>query len=106
MAIELESIAPHIEKVAQDWTNGVDHGAMWGAKLVAAKYRAVEGTWRVVDTALDVAGGFGIFKAAGLERLFRDARLGRIHPANAFLTREFVAKTVLGIDLDEQPRWG
>jgi alkylation response protein AidB-like acyl-CoA dehydrogenase len=66
----------------------------------------VEGGWRVVDAALDVAGGFGIFRKAGLERLFRDARLGRIHPANAFLTREVVAKTALGIGLDEAPRWG
>jgi alkylation response protein AidB-like acyl-CoA dehydrogenase len=77
----------------------------WGSKLVAAKYHAVEGAWRVVDTALELAGGFGIFKQAGLERLFREARLGRIHPANAFLTHELVAKTALGISLDEQPRW-
>jgi alkylation response protein AidB-like acyl-CoA dehydrogenase len=106
MALELEAIGPHIAKVAQDWSHGVDHGAMWGAKLVAAKHHAVEGAWRVVDTALDLAGGFGIFKQSGLERLFRDARLGRIHPANAALTHEFVAKTVLGIDIDERPRWG
>jgi alkylation response protein AidB-like acyl-CoA dehydrogenase len=106
MALELEAIGPQIERIAQDWSDGVDHGMMWGAKIVAAKYRAVEGAWRVVDTALDLAGGFGIFRTAGLERLFRDARLGRMHPANAFLTHELVAKTVLGISLDEQPRWG
>jgi alkylation response protein AidB-like acyl-CoA dehydrogenase len=70
------------------------------------KHRAVEGAWRVVDTAMDLAGGFGIFKAAGFERLFRDARLGRIHPANSALAHEFVAKTVLGINPDETPRWG
>jgi alkylation response protein AidB-like acyl-CoA dehydrogenase len=106
MALELEAIGPHLDRIAQDWSDGVDHGMMWGAKLVAVKHRAVEGAWRVVDTALDLAGGFGIFRQAGLERLFRDARLGRIHPANAFLTREFVAKTVLGISIDETPRWG
>ena len=55
---------------------------------------------------MDLAGGYGIFKQTLIERLFRDARLGRIHPANAFLTREFVAKTVLGISIDETPRWG
>jgi hypothetical protein len=33
---------------------------------VAAKHRAVEGSWKVVDAALDVAGGFGIFRQAGL----------------------------------------
>jgi alkylation response protein AidB-like acyl-CoA dehydrogenase len=106
MAMELEAIEPHIEKVAQDWADGVDHGAAWGAKLVGMKHRAVEGAWRVVDTAMDLAGGFGIFKAAGFERLFRDARLGRIHPANSALAHEFVAKTVLGINPDETPRWG
>ena len=36
----------------------------------------------------------GIFRSAGYERLVRDARLGRIHPANSFLTHEVVAKTL------------
>jgi alkylation response protein AidB-like acyl-CoA dehydrogenase len=106
MTIELESIGPHLESIAKDWSNGVDHGALWPAKIFAAKYRAVEGSWRVVDMGLDVVGGFGLFRAAGYERLLRDARLGRIHPANSFLTHEVVAKTALGISLDEQPRWG
>ena len=64
MVIEMESIGPHLEKVAQDWSGGVDYGAEWPSKIVAAKYRAVEGSWRVVDTALDLAGGFGIFNRA------------------------------------------
>ncbi len=95
-----------LEKVAEDWSNGVNHGAMWPAKITAAKYRAVEGSWKVIDTMLELSGGCGIFRASGIERLWRDARLGRIHPANALLTHEFVAKTVLGINPDEQPRWG
>ncbi len=106
MVIELESIGPHLDRIAEDWSNGVDHGAEWPAKIFSAKYHAVEGSWRVVDRGLDVAGGSGIFRSAGYERLLRDARLGRIHPANAFLTYEVVAKTALGISLDEQPRWG
>lgn len=106
MAIELESIGPHLDRVAEDWSNGVDYGPAWAVKLIAAKYRGVEGGWKVVDTALDLAGGFGIFKVAGIERMWRDARLGRIHPANSMLAHEFIAKTVLGINPDEQPRWG
>lgn len=106
MVIELESIGPHLERIAEDWSSGVDHGAEWPAKIFAAKYRAVEGAWRVVDLGLEVTGGYGIFRSAGYERLLRDARLGRIHPANSFLTHEVVAKTALGISLDEQPRWG
>jgi alkylation response protein AidB-like acyl-CoA dehydrogenase len=106
MALELEAIEPHLDRIAQDWSSGVGHGATWPEKISPAKHHAVEGSWRVVDAALDVAGGFGIFRKGGLERLFRDARLGRMHPANAFLTREVVAKTALGISLDEAPRWG
>jgi alkylation response protein AidB-like acyl-CoA dehydrogenase len=106
MAIELESIGSHLDRVAEDWSNRVNHGAEWPAKIFAAKYRAVEGSWRVVDLGLEVTGGGGIFRSAGYERLLRDARLGRIHPASSFLTHEVVAKTALGISLDEQPRWG
>src|SRR5579862_2725833 len=106
MAIELESIGPHLDRIAEDWSNGVDHGAEWPSKIFAAKYHAVEGAWWVVDRGLDIAGGHGIFRSAGYERLLRDARLGRIHPANAYLTHEVVGKTALGISLDEQPRWG
>lgn len=106
MVIELESIGPHLDTIAREWSQGVDHGATWPLKIFSAKYRAVEGAWRVVDLGLEVCGGAGIFKSAGYERILRDARLGRIHPANSFLTREVVAKTALGISLDEQPRWG
>ena len=96
MVIELECIGPHLEAVADDWSNGVNHGSKWPLKIFAAKYRAVEGSWRVVDLGLDVTGGIGIFRRAGYKRLIRDARLGRIHPANSFLTHEVVAKTALG----------
>jgi alkylation response protein AidB-like acyl-CoA dehydrogenase len=104
--MELESLEPFIDKVAEDWSEGVDHGQNWPAKIVTAKFRAVEACWMIADKALDLSGGFGMFKKNELERLFRDARAGRFHPANSALTREFVAKTALGIDPDAQPRWG
>jgi alkylation response protein AidB-like acyl-CoA dehydrogenase len=106
MGLALEPIGPHLDRIADDWSNGVNHGAAWPAKIFAAKYHAVESSWRIVDLALEVAGGFGIFRRSGLEQLFRDARLGRIHPANSMLTHEIVAKTLLGISPDETPRWG
>ena len=106
MALAFDPIIPHIEQVAQDWSNGVDHGGNWPAKIVSAKYHAVEACWRIVDRAMEVSGGAGMFRANELERLFRDARCGRFHPANTFLTHEIVGKTALGIDLGEQPRWG
>jgi alkylation response protein AidB-like acyl-CoA dehydrogenase len=106
MGLALEAIEPHLDRIAADWSEGVDHGALWPAKIMAAKYHAVESSWRIVDLALEVSGGFGIFRRSGLERIFRDARLGRFHPANSMLTHELVAKTLLGISPDEMPRWG
>ncbi|MEO8448896.1 MAG: acyl-CoA dehydrogenase family protein [Gemmatimonadota bacterium] len=106
MVLELEGIGPHLDRVADDWSAGVDYGGGWVIKLISAKHHAVEGAWRVVDHALDLAGGFGIFRQGPFERLFRDARLGRIHPTNGFLTHELAAKLTLGISPDEQPRWG
>ena len=66
----------------------------------------VSQAWSVVDNALDLSGGAGIFKRNRLEQIVRDARLGRIHPANPMVTHELVGKLSLGINPDEQPRWG
>jgi alkylation response protein AidB-like acyl-CoA dehydrogenase len=106
MVLELEAIGPQLESVAADWSNGVDHGPAWPIKLVCAKHNAVKGAWSVVDRAMDLSGGFGMFKKCELERLFRDARAGRFHPANPALAHELVGKMTLGINPDEQPRWG
>jgi alkylation response protein AidB-like acyl-CoA dehydrogenase len=106
MMLDFDPIGPHIERIAEDWSNGTDHGAAWPAKIISAKYHAVEACWRIVDRAMEVSGGAGMFRANELERLFRDARCGRFHPANTFLVHELIAKTALGIDLGEQPRWG
>jgi alkylation response protein AidB-like acyl-CoA dehydrogenase len=105
ITMELEAIGPQLDAVTRDWSEGVDR-ADWPIKIVAAKYRAVEGAWRIVDRAMDLSGGFGMFKKSELERLFRDARAGRFHPANALLTHELIGKLSLGINPDEQPRWG
>ena len=55
---------------------------------------------------MEISGGAGMFKSSGLERLLRDARCGRFHPANALLTHEIVAKATLGVDLGEHPAMG
>jgi alkylation response protein AidB-like acyl-CoA dehydrogenase len=106
MVLGLESIGPQLEAVAQDWSNTTEHGPEFMPRIVAAKYNAVESAWRVVDKAMDVSGGFGMFKKSELERLFRDARAGRFHPTNSALTHELLGKVTLGINPDEQPRWG
>jgi alkylation response protein AidB-like acyl-CoA dehydrogenase len=106
IVIELEGMIAHADRIANDWTNGVDHGAMWPAKLVAAKYHCVEGAFRAVDRAMDVSGGRGMFKGDELERIYRDARCGRFHPANAMTVHEVVGKSALGVLGEVGPRWG
>ena len=104
MSMELEGARPHVEKTTEDWSNGVDHGGLWPAKLVATKHHAVESAKRVVDLAMEVSGGSGMFRSSELERLYRDVRCGGFHPANTALAHEIVGKTALGVLADPQ-RW-
>jgi hypothetical protein len=91
-------------RLAEDWTNGVDHGMAWPLKIVATKHRAVE---RLEGGRHGARAGRQVRdRCVGIERLFRDARLGRIHPASPALAHEIVGKMSLGISPDEQPRWG
>lgn len=106
MIMKLEGVEPQLDTVAREWSEGTDHGSAWVIKLMAAKGNAAEQCWEIVDRALDIAGGFAIFPKSGLERFFRDGRLGRIHPFNRYLTREVLGKAMLGFDLDQQAPWG
>ena len=104
MYLELDAGSATLERFVDDWVAGVDHGAGWVPKVYSMKWRAVEAAKRVVDVALDVAGGGGMFRGNELERLYRDVRCGGFHPGNDALAHEMVGKAVLGI-LGEQPRW-
>jgi alkylation response protein AidB-like acyl-CoA dehydrogenase len=106
MRMALEAIDGYLGQVCADWAAGVDHGSEWPLKIVAAKHFAVTRAFEVVDTALDLTGGAGVFKRHRIEQLFRDARLGRMHPVNRLGVYEIVAKSSLGLDLAELPRWG
>lgn len=106
MVLALEAAGAFIDRVADEWSRGVDHGHEWPMKLVAAKHVAVEAAKKVVDLALTTSGGTGMFRNNELERLYRDVRCGGFHPANGLLVPEIVGKIALGIDLGEQPRWG
>jgi alkylation response protein AidB-like acyl-CoA dehydrogenase len=74
--------------------------------LLALKHHCTESAKRVVDLAMTMSGGTGMYKRSELERLYRDVRCGGFHPANPLLAHEFIGKMALGIDVAEQPRWG
>jgi alkylation response protein AidB-like acyl-CoA dehydrogenase len=104
MYLELDAASATIQRFTDDWVAGADHGDQWVAKVYAMKWRSVEAAKRVVDIALDVVGGAGMFVGNELERLYRDVRCGGFHPGNDALTHEVVGKSLLGI-LGEQPRF-
>ena len=106
MTLAIQAMGAQLDRVCDDWANGVDHGHEWPAIIVGMKYNVVEGAKKVVDLAMDMSGGGGMYKTNELERLYRDVRCGGFHPANSNLTHEIIGKTTLGIGLDEQPRWG
>jgi alkylation response protein AidB-like acyl-CoA dehydrogenase len=106
MAMKLEAMDAQLDRLTSDWVNNVDHGGRWPLKIVATKANVVDGAAEVVDRAMAVSGGTGMFKGQELERLYRDVRCGGFHPANTLLAPEIVGKIALGIDLGEQPRWG
>jgi alkylation response protein AidB-like acyl-CoA dehydrogenase len=104
MFLELDAASATLERFVDDWVAQVDHGDTWVPKVYATKWRAVEAAKRVVDVALDVVGGAGMFRSNELERLYRDVRCGGFHPGNDALAHEMIGKAVLGI-IAEQPRW-
>lgn len=72
-------------------------------RVMATKHVAVDHAKRVVDRALEVAGGSALARGTELERLVRDVRCGWFNGVNGFLTAELIGKDVLGVD--PQPRW-
>lgn len=95
-AVELDSIVAHLERIAQDWADGVPYGARWPAKLFAAKLHAVEGAKQIVDLALKIEGAGSLFKSNELERLYRDVRAGAFHPPNTNTVYDVISRTYLG----------
>jgi alkylation response protein AidB-like acyl-CoA dehydrogenase len=104
MYLELDAARCTVDRFATDWLEGAEHGPFWAAKVASMKWRAAEASKRIVDIALDIAGGGGMSRVSELERLYRDARCGGFHPFNDALTHELVGKTALGID-PGGPRW-
>ncbi len=96
-AIELDAIGALLDRTAHDWADGVDHGPLWPAKLLAAKQLAVEGARRIVDLATEVVGASSLLRRNELERLVRDVRSGPFHPPNTVATHDLIGKSYLGV---------
>lgn len=96
-AIELDAIEAHLDRTAQDWAAGVDHGPLWPVKLLGAKQHAVDGARRVVDRAAKVVGASSLHRRNEIERLTRDVRSGPFHPPNSDATHDLIGQIHLGV---------
>jgi alkylation response protein AidB-like acyl-CoA dehydrogenase len=95
-----------IRTSAEDWMTrpwGIEESARKGG---LCKYVTTNNHMKVLELAMDIAGGPGIFRHLGLERLFRDARAGKAHPPADMMALESIAKYELGIPREFRPRWG
>jgi len=114
LIMDLDAGAALADRFAAEWADEVTDAATWEPetflrfvwRCVSMKHQATNAAFRAVDRAIDIVGGFGVSRGGPLERLFRDARMGKLHPANFALTHELIAKIHLGIDPDALPRWG
>ena len=104
MYLTLDAARSCVDAVARDWVCGVDHGPMWGPKVLAAKWQATVAANRVVDLACEVVGGSSYRRGTELERLSRDVRAARFHPGTDAFTHETLGKALLGVNGDG-PRW-
>ncbi|MDQ3459022.1 MAG: acyl-CoA dehydrogenase family protein [Deinococcota bacterium] len=80
--------------VAQDWSLAPREALF--PRVVAAKHLATETAIEVTERALRIAGGASVTRSLPLERYFRDARAGLMHPPSGDAALEFVGRHVLG----------
>jgi alkylation response protein AidB-like acyl-CoA dehydrogenase len=78
-------------RVGPDVTNEV----MIGRTLVG------QAALRTAEAAMEVAGGAGFFRSAGLERLFRDVQGARYHALRGAAQRRYAGRLALGLDPNE-----
>lgn len=95
-----------IRTSAEDWMSdpwGVEEA---GVKGGICKFVTSNNHQRVVNLAMEIAGGPGLFRSEGLERRYRDVRGAKVHPPSDVGALELIAKAALGIPRDFDPRWG
>jgi acyl-CoA dehydrogenase len=56
---------------------------------------------RAAELAMEVAGGAGFFRSAGLERLFRDIQGARYHALRGADQRRYAGRIALGLDVND-----
>jgi len=86
------------DMIAAGVTN--DPGVATTNRVTIGRTLVGRGVVKTVELAMQAAGGAAFYRAAGLERLFRDAQAARYHPLREGVQQHFAAKVALGRDVD------
>ena len=70
-------------------------------EVMIGRSLAGQAALRAAEAAMEVAGGAGFFRSAGLERLFRDVQGARYHALRGPAQRRYAGRLALGLDLNE-----
>jgi butyryl-CoA dehydrogenase/short/branched chain acyl-CoA dehydrogenase len=92
MAIEVEAARLMVYNAARLKDRGVD----FVKEAAMAKYFASHVAERVASLAVEVFGGAGFVKDYPVEKLYRDAKIGKIYEGTSFMQLATIAKLVLG----------
>lgn len=106
MTPDLRSLVGRMET---EWRGAeIAHGAMLAAvernapsadsvnEVMMAKTLMADHAIRAVELAMEVAGGAGFYRAAGLERCFRDIQGARYHPMQRGVQAQYAGALALG----------
>ena len=69
-------------------------------RITTGRQIAGEAAICTVEFAMEMAGGRGYFRVAGLERLFRDVQAARYHPLKTADQRLLAGRLALGVSID------
>ncbi len=99
MQFQLAEMATEIEAARLMVYNAArlkDRGAEFTKEAAMAKYFASQVAERVASLAVEVFGGAGFVKEYPVEKLYRDAKIGKIYEGTSFMQLATIAKLTLG----------
>ena len=98
----LERAGQHAERQLSLITQSKDVSAMHEQIKLAqsARFFVTQTAVKVVDRALDLAGGSGYMSSNLLSRMYRDVRAGPVMPLSPVDVHEYIGKVTLGLEPD------
>jgi butyryl-CoA dehydrogenase/short/branched chain acyl-CoA dehydrogenase len=99
MQFQLAEMATEVESARLMVYNAArlkDSGADFVKEAAMAKYVASHAAERVASLAVEVFGGAGFVKDYPVEKLYRDAKIGKIYEGTSFMQLATIAKLTLG----------